>query len=132
VPDQLILDLVTPRLAAAAAKQGYVLDGFPRSVQQAETLDYLISQAGSAIDVVVNLEVPESTLLQRLQDRAAEQDRSDDTREVIENRLRVFDETTQPLVNYYALQGKLLSVDADREMGVVTDTILAGVASLLA
>lgn len=128
VPDQLVLDWALPQLRKAAAAGGYVLDGFPRSVAQAIAVDDLAQRDPIAVDVVVSLEVARAELLRRLLARAAEEGRSDDTHEVIENRLQVFAEETSPLARYYREQAKLLLVDADRDADEVTESILSALA----
>jgi adenylate kinase len=124
VPDQLIIDLVMPKLLAAAAANGYVLDGFPRSVGQAVEARRLAERADSAATAAVFLDAPEDELADRLLKRAMTEGRSDDTAEVIHTRLRVFNEVTQPLLDFYADRGLLHVVDATTSVDDVTAAII--------
>lgn len=130
VPDQLILDLVMPRLLAASQDGGYILDGFPRSVAQAVEARDLADHADAAAEHVVFLQAPRDALVQRLLARAVAEGRSDDTHDVIVNRLRVFDEATSPLVDYFRGRRLLQVVDADQPADVVTDAILAAIGTI--
>ena len=124
VPDQLIIDLVMPKVLAAAAANGYVLDGFPRSVGQAVEARRLAEQEDSAATAAVFLDAPEDELADRLLKRAETEGRSDDTAEVIRTRLRVFNEVTQPLLDFYADRGLLHVVDATQSVDDVTAAII--------
>jgi len=124
VPDQLIIDLVMPKVLAAAAANGYVLDGFPRSVGQAVEARRLAEQEDSAATAAVFLGAPEDELADRLLKRAEIEGRSDDTAEVIRTRLRVFNEVTQPLLDFYADRGLLHVVDATQSVDDVTAAII--------
>jgi adenylate kinase len=111
VPDRVLLELVMPLARDAVGQQGYILDGFPRSVAQAEAFDAL-GGTDLAVQSVLYLEVPREQLVSRLLGRAAEQGRSDDTEEVIRRRLQVFDTDTSPLIEYYRRSGLLVVIDA--------------------
>jgi adenylate kinase len=124
VPDQLIIDLVMPKVLAAAAANGYVLDGFPRSVGQAVEARRLAEREDSAATAAVFLDAPEDELADRLLKRAETESRSDDTAEVIRTRLRVFNEVTQPLLDFYADRGLLHVVDATQSVDDVTAAII--------
>lgn len=125
VPDAVILDLVLPRVVAAAADTGYLLDGFPRSVAQAQEARSLANRAGASPDVVLYLDVPRDELVRRILARAAEQGRSDDNPRTVHNRLEVFDEVTKPLIEYYRDRGLLKVIDADRGPDAVTAEIMS-------
>ena len=114
VPDDVLLDLTLPLVEAAAADRGYLLDGYPRSVEQARVLDGRVS-APAAVTRAIYLTVPRNELVQRLLQRAAEQGRSDDTAEVIHRRLQVFEEETEPLIDYYRTAGLLATVAGDAD-----------------
>jgi len=130
VPDQIVLDLLTPVIVEAAARGGYILDGFPRSLPQATAAAELGAQLGVALHAVVYLSAPEEVLTRRLLGRASQSGRSDDTGEVIRHRLQVFAETTGPLVAYYTERGILITVDADQPPESVTADILAELSAL--
>jgi adenylate kinase len=124
VPDELVISLVVPRVLAAAAAGGYLLDGFPRSVEQAVEARKLGEQVGASPDAVVYLDVPRKELVRRILARAQIEGRADDNEETVANRLLVFDEATSPLIDYYRQRGLLHVIDAARDEGVVTAAIL--------
>jgi adenylate kinase len=112
VPDQLILDLVRDRLNQPDVEKGWILDGFPRNVNQAVFLDRLLQEIEQACDRVVNLEVPDEVLVARLLSRG----RKDDSEEVIRNRLQVYREQTAPLIDFYSDRQQLVSIDGNRSI----------------
>lgn len=118
VPDDVVIGLIRERMAAPDAAAGFLLDGFPRTIAQAEALDRLLEDGGAPLDAVVNLAVPEKALLDRLLGRAGEEGRSDDRPETIRERLRVYAEKTAPLVAFYEKSGLLTHVDG---LGSVED-----------
>ena len=130
VPDQIVLDLLTPVVVEAAARGGYILDGFPRTLPQAIAAAELAAPLGVTLQAVVYLHAPEEVLTRRLLDRASQSGRADDTGDVIRRRLQVFAETTGPLVPYYTERGILITVDADQPLESVTADILAGLSAL--
>jgi len=121
VPDQIVFGLLVPAVAAAAARGGYILDGFPRTVPQAVQAFDVARRLDFTLDATVYLNVPEPVLLQRLLGRA----RTDDTAEVIRHRLQVFAETTSPLIAYYRDRGILLEVNGDQPAEAITAEIQA-------
>jgi adenylate kinase len=121
VPDQIVFDLVIPIIAAAAARGGYLLDGFPRTLSQAVKAFDIARRGDFTLDAAVYLDVPEQVLVERLADRA----RPDDTADVIRHRLEVFAATTSPLVAYYRDRGILLEVDGNQPLDVITAEIEA-------
>jgi adenylate kinase len=123
VPDQLVIDLILPAVLAAAQRNGYILEGFPRSVGQATRA--LAEQAGTGPDVVIFLDAPRDVLIERTLARAHTEGRSDDTEDVVTQRHRVFDEVTRPLIDYYRSQGLLHTVDASQNVDDVTKDILS-------
>jgi adenylate kinase len=116
VPDSLILDLIRERLQQSDAQQGWILDGFPRNVSQAEFLSGLLTELNQNCDVALNLEVPDATLIERLLSRG----RKDDNQETIRRRLEVYREQTAPVIDFYQKQGALKSVDGNRSLEEVT------------
>jgi len=111
VPDEVIVALIEEVLALPEAEGGVIMDGFPRTVAQAETIGELLDTRGSAVDRVLSIEVPEEELVRRMLGRATEEGRSDDTPEAIQRRLEVYREQTEPLVSYYRERGVLVDVD---------------------
>ncbi len=110
VPDSLILDLVRERLKDQDAGSGWILDGFPRNVAQANFLDHLLTDIGQVYDYVVDLEVADDTIVDRLLHRG----RKDDTETVIRHRLQVYREQTEPLIDFYRQREQLVAVNGDR------------------
>jgi adenylate kinase len=121
VPDQIVFDLLTPVVAAAAARGGYILDGFPRTVPQALEAADIGRRLDLTLDAAVYLSVPEPVLTQRLLARS----RADDTAEVIRHRLRVFADSSGPLIDYYRDRGILVGVDGDQPPDSITAEIQA-------
>jgi adenylate kinase len=115
VPDELVTAVVEALLASEPYRRDCVLDGFPRTLPQAEALDALLARQGRGVDVVINLVVPEEEIVRRLLLRG----RPDDTEEVIRQRLAVYAEQTRPVLDYYARQGKLYSVDGNADIETV-------------
>jgi adenylate kinase len=124
VPDEVVIAMVMERLASDDCEIGFVLDGFPRTVNQAEALDRRLAGRGSPLQAVLCLEAGEEELLRRLAGRAAAQHRADDVEQTIRHRLEVFAIKTRPLIDYYAHRGLLISVDAIGPIEVVTERIL--------
>jgi adenylate kinase len=125
VPDDVILSLLMPRVLAASKNNGYVLDGFPRSVKQAVEARSLAERAGASPDVVIYLDVRRDELIRRILSRAIIEGRADDNPETVGKRLQVFEEATRPLIDYYRDRGLLRVVDANRGADEVTADILA-------
>ena len=130
VPDQIVLDVLTPVVVEAAAHGGYILDGFPRTLPQAIAAAGLAARLGVTLDAAVYLHAPEEVLTKRLLDRASQDGRADDRADVIRHRLDVFAQTTGPLVPYYTQRGILITVDADQPPESVTADIQAGLSRL--
>ena len=113
VPDRVTNDMVRERLAAADCGRGFLLDGYPRTLDQVAALDTILAEHGQAIDVVIALTVDAEELVRRLVRRAAVERRTDDSEQVIRRRQEVYAEQTAPLLAEYAARGVLLSVDGD-------------------
>jgi adenylate kinase len=116
VNDDLMIRLVRDRLSRGDTIGGFVLDGFPRTMPQAEALTELLGELGRKIDAVLDFQVPhQDVLLERMLRRAAEENRSDDTPEAIRTRLELFERETAPLVDYYrSHQANVVGIHADR------------------
>jgi adenylate kinase len=126
VPDDVIIDMVLERLGEGDCAGGFVLDGFPRTVPQAEALGKRLDELGRPLDAVVSLQVGEDELRERLAARAEEQDRAEDEDEdAIARRLELFDRETEPLLDFYDGKGLLVSVDAEGDVDEVTGRIAA-------
>jgi len=129
VPDEIVIGIISDRLDQPDAANGFILDGFPRTVPQAEALDALLKQKRIALDAVIELRVNEGALLQRVETRAAEtrargeEVRADDTPEVLARRLASYREQTEPLIEYYSERRKLLTVDGMMSIEHVTEEI---------
>jgi len=132
VSDDLMIRLIAERLDRGDTLGGLVLDGFPRTLVQAEALDDLLSELGRSIDVVFDFQVPDrNQLLERLLKRAAEENRSDDTPEAIQNRLETYERETAPLVEYYRTRhGNVVGIHADRSIDEVFEEIQRSLSSV--
>jgi adenylate kinase len=131
VPDELVIDVIRDRLAESDTRKGFVLDGFPRTLGQAEALDVLLAELGRPLEVVLELELAEDTAVERMLGRAAEQGRADDTPEVIRNRFEVYRRQTEPLSEHYRNKGILVAVDSTPsvdEVFTAIERVLDGVA----
>lgn len=151
VPDELVCDLVVDRVQQEDCKEGYILDGFPRTIPQAEALDAALAKLGAKIDYAVNVEVPDENIVRRMSGRRAcvacgatyhivynptkEEGvcdrcgkelilRDDDKPETVTKRLNVYHEQTQPLIEYYTKQGALVEVDGTMNMDDVFNAIV--------
>ena len=129
VPDEIVIGIISDRLDQPDAANGFILDGFPRTVPQAEALDALLKKKHLKLDAVIELRVNESALLQRVETRAAEtrargeEVRVDDTPEVLIKRLASYRTLTEPLIHYYSERRKLLTVDGMMTIEHVTHEI---------
>jgi adenylate kinase len=121
VNDELMIRLIEDRLTRDDARDGFVLDGFPRTLPQAEALDDLLLEHGRDLDVVLELQLPDhATLLERLLKRAAEENRPDDTPAAIQHRLELYYDQTEPLVEYYrSKHGNVVGIHAERTIDEV-------------
>lgn len=109
VPDEVTNRMVEERLAEADAANGFLLDGYPRNLSQVEALDEILD--GAEIDAVIELSVDDDVVVERLLGRAKEQNRADDTEDVIRHRIEVYHEQTSPIVAAYAERGKVVKID---------------------
>lgn len=123
VSDDLIIALIRERIAAPDAAGGFVLDGFPRTVDQAVALEKILSGNEKPISAVVNLSVPETALIDRLAGRSGLERRADDGRDTVLERLRVYHEKSEPLIEFYRRRGLLTEVDGGGTVSEVTDRI---------
>jgi adenylate kinase len=149
VPDEVTNEMVADRLAQDDAKDGFLLDGYPRNTEQAKVLDGILTEAGVTLDVAVELVASDEEVVRRLSGRRVSKStgkvyhlefdppadpdsddlyqRSDDKPETVKHRLEVYAEQTAPLVGYYEQQGKLVEIDAIGEVAEVTERALAAI-----
>ncbi len=127
VPDDLVIEMLTQPVLDAAAQGGYVLDGFPRSLGQAEEAYRVATQvSGVELQSVVHLIVPRQELLRRMRARAAQEGRTDDNELTVEHRLDVYDSETEPMLGFYAGRGLVVDVDGYQPVeAVFEDTVKA-------
>lgn len=116
VPDSLVVDMIRERLNQADVESGWILDGFPRNVPQAEFLDALLSEVSQPMDQAVYFDVPDGVLAVRMLERG----RKDDTEDVIKTRLKIYREQTSPLLDFYRSRGQLVAIDGNQAMESVT------------
>ena len=120
VSDDILLAMLEERLAQPDAKSGFILDGYPRNLAQADALDHLLVRIGQPLDAVVKLEVPNETIIGRCEIRYAAEHRKDDDPAVVRDRLKVYAEQTAPVADFYAQRGKLQVVDGVGGLDEVT------------
>lgn len=134
VPDDLVVGVVADRLQAADARQGFILDGFPRTIQQAEALDRVFAERGLLLDAVLEIRVDEGALVDRIVKRAQEATqrgeavRADDNPNVLRSRLAAYREQTAPLVEYYGRKRLLRSVDGLQSIDAVSERLAEAIA----
>ncbi|MBM7505690.1 adenylate kinase [Agromyces aurantiacus] len=128
VPDELTSELVRDRLAQPDAAHGFLLDGYPRNRGQVDHLDAFLEGRGESLDAVIELVVPREESIARLRQRASDQGRTDDTEEVIENRLAIYERETAPILDVYRERDLVLPVDGVGALDEVTARIFAALA----
>ncbi len=124
VPDEILLDMMENRLRQPDCQNGYLLDGFPRTIPQAKGLDLILQRLNQNLDAVISLTADEQELIQRLVLRGKTSGRSDDTPEVIKKRQRVYWEATAPLLEFYRQKGLLKEVDGIGSVPEITERII--------
>ncbi len=125
VPDEVTNAMVKDRLAAEDAREAFILDGYPRTVDQVDTLDGILDELGTKLDGVIELSVDPEELIQRLLKRAETSGRADDTEEVIRHRQEVYTSETAPLLEVYGARGLVLTVDGMGDIDEVGQRIRA-------
>ncbi|QEO15168.1 adenylate kinase [Agromyces intestinalis] len=128
VPDELTSELVRDRLSQADAAEGFLLDGYPRNQGQVADLDAFLTGRGEGLDAVIELDVPRDESIARISQRAIEQGRTDDTEEVIANRLAIYERETAPILDVYRQRGIVDRIDGVGTLDEVTDRIFAALA----
>lgn len=119
VPDDLMIHVIRERLAEDDAQEGFILDGFPRTMGQAEALDAMLKDISRELTVVFELQIADEDCIERLLKRAAAEGRVDDTPEVIRTRLELYHEETEPLIEHYRMTGNLVGIHAERTINEV-------------
>ncbi len=123
VPDDVMLDLIRERLGQGDVSGGFILDGYPRNLKQAEALDEVLGELGQPVEEAVLIEVNEDMVVERIAKRAAEEGRSDDTEEVVRNRMRVYQEQTAPVAGHYETRGLLTRILGEGTIDEVLERI---------
>lgn len=123
VPDEIVLGLIEEVLASPDAAGGVIMDGFPRTVGQAEAVDRLLKARQAEVDRVLQFVVPEDELVHRLMGRAAEEGRSDDIRDTIQQRLMVYRAQTEPLIAYYRDRGIVVDVEGTGTVDAIAERV---------
>jgi adenylate kinase len=116
VPDDITIRMIRERLGRDDARRGFILDGFPRNLAQAEALDQMLGEIGRRLDLIFFFDLDDETATERALGRAHEEGRTDDTPETIAHRLSVYHEQTEPVVEYYRTTGKLVPLHAARSV----------------
>jgi adenylate kinase len=119
VPDDLMIELIRERLSVSDTSDGFILDGFPRTVAQAEALDRMLEEIDRELLAVLYFQVPDELAVERLHVRSLQEGRTDDTPEIIRHRLEVFHKRTEPVVEYYRSKGILVGIHAERPIDAV-------------
>jgi adenylate kinase len=119
VPDDQMIELIRERLSVSDTAEGFILDGFPRTVAQAEALDQGLEEIDRELTAVLFFQVPDELAVERLHVRALQEGRTDDTPEIIRHRLEVFHKRTEPVVEYYRSRGILVGIHAERPIDAV-------------
>ena len=125
VPDELTVALIRERLSQPDARGGFVLDGFPRTLEQAEELDAMLAEIGRSLDAVLFFDIPDEVAVERLVIRAEQEGREDDQPDVIARRLAIYHELTEPVVERYRATGTLVPLHASGTVGEVAAEIAA-------
>ncbi len=131
VPDALVIDMILERIGGSEPLKDFLLDGFPRTLRQARAAFEWGSLMGRTFDAVIMLQVPEEELVRRLVERGRQSGRSDDSADVIRNRLQVYEENTAPLIGFYEERGILLRIDGTGSVDEITERIEQSLSPLL-
>ena len=127
VSDDILLGMLEDRFSRDDTKAGFILDGYPRNLVQAAALGQLLAKLGQKFDFAVQLEVPTELLVERIAGRAQEQGRADDNPESVRQRLQVYNDSTAPVIDFYAAKGTLARVDGVGALDEVLTRILAAI-----
>lgn len=130
LPDALIIDILASVLDSLKDSRGVIFDGFPRTIPQAEALKKMLSERGQDVSVMLDLDVPEDELIDRLIKRGQESGRADDNLETIKKRLTVYSEQTSPLKDFYKAEGKYQHINGVGSMDAIFDEIASVISKL--
>lgn len=125
LPDDIMLDLIEERLQAPDAKPGFILDGYPRNLSQAASLDGLLERIDKPLDIAIQIDVDPEQVIRRIARRAEQEGRSDDSEETVRTRMQVYEEQTAPVVDHYAQKGLLTRVFGHGSIEGVNQRIMA-------
>jgi adenylate kinase len=125
VPDEIMSDMIEERLSRADMANGFILDGYPRNLAQARSLDQMLERLGQPADIAIQIDVDPEQIIKRLAGRAEQERRADDSEDVVRNRMRVYHEKTAPVIDYYAGRGLLTHVLGDGGIEVILERILS-------
>jgi adenylate kinase len=125
VPDDIMSDMIEERLSRDDVANGFILDGYPRNVSQAESLDAMLERLNTPADEAIHIDIDPEQIIKRIARRAEEEGRSDDTEETVRNRMRVYDEQTAPVADYYAERGILTRVLGNGDKEEILQRILS-------
>ncbi|MBR6346164.1 MAG: adenylate kinase [Bacteroidales bacterium] len=126
VPDEVVEGMIESQFNSVKGVDGFLLDGFPRTLAQAEVLDKMLQKRGEAVTLVISLMIPDEMIMQRIRHRAEIEGRADDASpEIILNRIRTYHEKTEPLVKYYKAAGNYIEIDGSGSIEEVRDRIFA-------
>jgi adenylate kinase len=129
VSDDIVLGLLEERLAEPDTKSGFILDGYPRNLAQANALDALLTRVGQPLEAVVKLNVPDAAIVKRCETRFEQEHRADDNPETVHKRLAVYAEQTAPVADFYAQRGLLTEIDGVGAIEAIGDRVLAALRS---
>jgi adenylate kinase len=125
VPDEVISDMIGERLRRADVAKGFILDGYPRNLAQAKSLDALLERLDQPVDEAILIDIKAELIIKRIAKRAQEEGRADDTEETVRNRLQVYTEQTEPVAEYYAQRGLLTKVLGEGSVDDIFQCILS-------
>ena len=125
VPDEIMAGIIEERLGRADVANGFILDGYPRNVPQAKSLDTMLERLGKPIEEALHIDVDPEQIIKRIAKRAKEEGRSDDTEKTVRNRMRVYAEQTAPVADYYEERGLLTRVLGDGDIDEILQRILS-------
>jgi len=125
VPDNIMSDMIEERLGREDVANGFILDGYPRNLAQAQSLDEMLGRLGQPADIAIQIDVDPEQIIKRIAGRAEQEGRADDSEDIVRNRMRIYHEKTAPVIDYYAGRGLLTHVLGDGGIEVILERILS-------